>query len=99
MYDHTETISHRKVREAGSRQDRGEAALVAKVGSLLDSNKLNAEREELQQHISTLENQNKENWYDTSRQWSKSIRKNVPCSMSMWTKYSVTSPMWRSCCR
>ena len=36
------------------------AALVAKVGSLLGSNKLKAEREELQQRISTLENQNEE---------------------------------------
>ena len=35
-------------------------ALVAKVGSLLGSNKLKAEREELQQRISTLENQNEE---------------------------------------
>ena len=36
------------------------AALVAKVGSLLGSNKLKEEREELQQRISTLENQNEE---------------------------------------
>lgn len=36
------------------------AAFVAKVGSLLGSNKLKAEREELQQRISALENQNKE---------------------------------------
>ena len=35
-------------------------ALVAKVGSLLGSNKLKAEREELQQRISTLESQNEE---------------------------------------
>ena len=35
-------------------------ALVAKVGSLLGSNKLKAEREKLQQRISTLENQNEE---------------------------------------
>ena len=35
-------------------------ALVAKVGSLLGSNKLKVEREELQQHISALENQNEE---------------------------------------
>ena len=35
-------------------------ALVAKVGSLLGSNKLKEEREELQQRISTLENQNEE---------------------------------------
>lgn len=34
------------------------AALVAKVGSLLGSNKLKAEREELQQRISALERQN-----------------------------------------
>ena len=34
------------------------AALVAKVGSLLDGNKLKAEREELQQRISILESQN-----------------------------------------
>lgn len=34
------------------------AALAAKVGSLLGSNKLKAEREELQQRISTLERQN-----------------------------------------
>lgn len=34
------------------------AALVAKVGSLLGSNKLKAEREELQQRISVLESQN-----------------------------------------
>ena len=33
-------------------------ALVAKVGSLLGSNKLKAEREELQQRISALERQN-----------------------------------------
>ena len=36
------------------------AAFVAKVGSLLGSGKLKAEREELQQRISTLESQNKE---------------------------------------
>lgn len=36
------------------------AALVAKVSSLLGSNKLKAEREELQQHISVLESQNEE---------------------------------------
>ena len=36
------------------------AALVAKVGSLLGSNKLKAEREELQQRISALESQNEE---------------------------------------
>ena len=36
------------------------AALVAKVGSLLGSNKLKTEREELQQRISALENQNEE---------------------------------------
>ena len=36
------------------------AALVAKVGSLLGSNKLKAEREELQQRIFTLESQNEE---------------------------------------
>lgn len=35
-------------------------ALVAKVGSLLGSNKLKAEREELQQRISALESQNEE---------------------------------------
>ena len=35
-------------------------ALVAKVGSLFGSNKLKVEREELQQHISALENQNEE---------------------------------------
>ena len=35
-------------------------ALVAKVGSLLGSNKLKAEREGLQQRISVLENQNEE---------------------------------------
>ena len=35
-------------------------ALMAKVGSLLGSGKLKAEREELQQRISTLESQNKE---------------------------------------
>ena len=35
-------------------------ALVAKVGFLLGSNKLKAEREELQQRISTLESQNEE---------------------------------------
>lgn len=35
-------------------------ALVAKVGSLFGSNKLKAEREELQQRISALENQNEE---------------------------------------
>ena len=34
------------------------AALVAKVGSLLGSNKLKVEREELQQRISALERQN-----------------------------------------
>ena len=34
------------------------AALVAKVGSLLGSNKLKAEREEFQQRISALERQN-----------------------------------------
>lgn len=27
-----------------------------------------------------------------------SIRKNAPSSMSIWTRYSGTSPMWRSCC-
>lgn len=36
------------------------AAFVAKVGSLFGSNKLKEEREELQQRISALENQNKE---------------------------------------
>ena len=36
------------------------AALVAKVGSLLGSGKLKAEREELQQRISALESQNEE---------------------------------------
>lgn len=36
------------------------AAFVAKVGSLLGSNKLKAEREELQQRISVLESQNEE---------------------------------------
>lgn len=36
------------------------AALVAKVGSLLSSNKLKVERENLQQRISVLENQNEE---------------------------------------
>ncbi len=36
------------------------AAFVAKVGSFFDSNKLKEEREELQQRISALENQNKE---------------------------------------
>ncbi|WP_299992444.1 MobV family relaxase [uncultured Bacteroides sp.] len=36
------------------------AAFVAKVGSLFGSNKLKEEREELQQRISTLKNQNKE---------------------------------------
>ena len=36
------------------------AAFVAKVGSLLGSNKLKAEREELQQRISALESQNEE---------------------------------------
>ena len=36
------------------------AAFVAKVGSLLGSNKLKAERDELQQRISALENQNEE---------------------------------------
>ena len=36
------------------------AALVAKVGSLLGSNKLKAEREELQLRISALESQNEE---------------------------------------
>ena len=36
------------------------AAFVAKVGSLFGSNKLKKEREELQQRISALENQNKE---------------------------------------
>lgn len=36
------------------------AALVAKVGSLLGSNKLKEERENLQQRISALENQNAE---------------------------------------
>ena len=36
------------------------AAFVAKVGSLLGSNKLKAEREELQQRISALERQNEE---------------------------------------
>lgn len=36
------------------------AALVAKVGSLLGSNKLKSEREELQQRISALESQNEE---------------------------------------
>ena len=36
------------------------AALVAKVSSLLGSNKLKAEREELQQRISALESQNEE---------------------------------------
>ena len=36
------------------------AAFVAKVGSLLGSNKLKSEREELQQRISALENRNKE---------------------------------------
>ena len=36
------------------------AALVAKVGSLLGSNKLKAEREELQRRISALESQNEE---------------------------------------
>ena len=36
------------------------AAFVAKVGSLLGSGKLKAEREKLQQRISTLESQNKE---------------------------------------
>ena len=35
-------------------------AAVAKVGSLFGSNKLKVEREELQQHISALENQNEE---------------------------------------
>ena len=35
-------------------------ALVAKVGSLLGSNKLKAEREELQQRISALNSQNEE---------------------------------------
>ena len=35
-------------------------ALVAKVGSLLGSGKLKAEREELQQRISALESQNEE---------------------------------------
>ena len=36
------------------------AALVAKVGSLLGSNKLKAERDEMQQRISALESQNEE---------------------------------------
>lgn len=36
------------------------SAFVAKVGSLLGSNKLKAERDELQQRISALENQNEE---------------------------------------
>ena len=36
------------------------AAFVAKIGSLFCSNKLKEEREELQQRISALENQNKE---------------------------------------
>ena len=36
------------------------AALVAKVGSLLGSNRLKVEREELQQRISALESQNEE---------------------------------------
>ena len=36
------------------------AALVAKVGSLLGSNRLKAEREELQQRMSALESQNEE---------------------------------------
>lgn len=38
----------------------GKTALVAKVGSLLGSNKLKEEREELQQRIFTLESQNEE---------------------------------------
>ena len=60
------------------------AALVAKVGSLLGSNKLKAEREEL---------------CGILKQWNESIRKNAPSSTSIWTRYSVTSLMWRSCCR
>lgn len=44
--------------EAGKTEAK--AALVTKVGSLLGSGKLKAEREELQQHISALESQNEE---------------------------------------
>ena len=74
------------------------AALVAKVGSLLGGNKLKTEREELQQRISILESQNEE-LVRHIKTWNKSIRKNVPSSTSLWTRYNVTSPMWRSCCR
>ena len=49
-----------KLEKLEAAKTEAKAALVAKVGSLLGSSKLKTEREELQQRISALENQNEE---------------------------------------
>lgn len=49
-----------KLEKLEAAKTEAKAAFVAKVGSLLGSNKLKAEREELQQRISALENRNEE---------------------------------------
>ena len=49
-----------KLEKLEAAKTEAKAAFVAKVGSLFGSNKLKEEREELQQRISALENQNKE---------------------------------------
>lgn len=49
-----------KLEKLEAAKTEAKAALVAKVGSLLGSNKLKAERDEMQQRISALESQNEE---------------------------------------
>ena len=49
-----------KLEKLEAAKTEAKAAIVAKVGSLLGSNKLKSEREELQQRISALESQNEE---------------------------------------
>ena len=71
---------------------------MAKVGSLLGSNKLKAEREELQQRISALESQNEElvRHIKTMEQEYKEERTKFNEYMDKIQRYF---PYVESCCR
>ena len=73
-------------------------ALAAKVSALSGSNKLKAEREELQQRISALESQNEElvRHIETMEREHGEERTKFN---ELWIRYSGTSLLWKSCCR